>query len=215
MANPMEMATPSFWDASRNFDKIAETLGAPVRKLTDQFQLIGEVDTKKISTVAQEVWGEDESTNGVRADIANTLQSLNEAKNYLSHGWQGEAFINFNSATDKAIRALEDVADPLAQLSESLKEMAAKFDESVGDLMTTVAGVGGILSAIGGVVIALMAAPEPTLITKALGIIVAVIGALVAAVAYVGAQFKAIEQRKKAAQAVIDECKTTMSSIKR
>lgn len=214
MANPLETANPSFWEATRNFDKITETIGVPVRNLTDQFQLIREVDTRKISEVASNVWGEDGNSNGIRADIDNTIQSLIEAKAYLSHGWHGDAFLAFNSATDKAIRSLEDASEPLAQLSASLKEMADKFNQSVGDLITTVGSVGGILSAISGTVMALMAAPEPTLISKAIGIIVAVIGALVAAVSYVGSQIKALEQRKKAAQSVIDECKKTMNSIK-
>lgn len=213
MANPMGMATSGFWETAKDFDKITEKTNAEVRPLLPQFQLIGEVDTEKIKDVAKDVWGESETTGGLRTGIAASLQRLVDAKSYIEQGWQGDAFIAFNKATDKAKNALDDVSKPLAELATALEEMADKFEQSVADLMTTMAGFGGILAAIGGILTALMAAPEPVL-TKALGIIVAIVGALVAVVAFVGGQITAIEQRQKTAGAVVDQCATLISTIK-
>ncbi|MCI2419498.1 WXG100 family type VII secretion target [Saccharopolyspora sp. K220] len=213
MANPMEMATPGFWEAVRNFDKIVDETGVKVRKLLPQFELIGKVDTGKIKDVAKNVWGESETTGGVRTDIATSHSSVADAKSYIENGWKGEAFIAFNSAADKAKNALDDVSEPLAELSKALTDMADKFEQSVGDVMTTIAGIGGILTAIGGILTALLVAPEPV-VTKVIGIIVAIVGALVALVAYAGAQIKAVEDRQKAAEAVVNECTVVMRTIK-
>ncbi|WP_369774918.1 WXG100 family type VII secretion target [Saccharopolyspora cebuensis] len=207
------MAPSGFWEAVKSFDKIVDETGAPVRKLMPQFQVIEKVDTGAIKDVAKNVWGESESTGGLRTDVANSLEGITDAKSYIEQGWNGEAFIAFNSAADKAKSALSDISKPLAELADSLTDMAGKFEQSVGDLMTTIAGFGGILSAIGGLTTALMAAPEPV-VTKVIGIVVAIVGALVAAVAYVAAQFKAMEQRQKSAQAAIDQCMTMIRTIK-
>lgn len=214
MANPLEMATPSFWSTVQNFDKIVDELGAPVRKLGDQFQLIGKVDTAKIKKIAHEVWGEDGSQVGIRADIANTLQSLEESRSKISEGWNGEAFRSFDATVDKAKRSLEEISDPLKTLSTALSDLATKFDETVGDIMTTLAGFGGLLSSLGGIIVALMAAPDPTGVTKLLGVVVAIVGAIVAAVAYAAAQIKAVEARQKAVEVLIHKCTLMMRTMK-
>ncbi|MGP4014798.1 WXG100 family type VII secretion target [Saccharopolyspora sp. 5N708] len=145
-------------------------------------------------------------TRGARAQQVS-------AKSYIENGWEGEAFIAFNSAADKAKNTLDDVSQPLAELTKALTGMADKFEQSVGDVMTTIAGVGGILTSIGGILTALLVAPEPV-VTKVIGIIVAIVGALVALVAYAGAQIKAVEDRQKAAEAVVNECTVVMRTIK-
>lgn len=212
MANPMEMAPPQFWDAIRNFDSLAEQAGIPLRKMVPQFQVIQDVDTTKIKRVARSAWGTSESARGVRNAVEECATSIVDAKSYIESGWDGAAFLAFNSAAEKLRTTLDDAVEPLGNLADSLKEMAEKFEESVGNTMTTVGSLGGFLSAAGGVTTALLSAPEP-LVTKVIGIIVGVVGALAAAVSYMGAQITAIEDRKKAAQAAIDQCKTVISRI--
>lgn len=212
MSNPMAMASPQFWDTLRSFDRLVEQAGIPLRKMVPQFEVIQDVDTAKIKRVAEEVWGTSADYIGVRRALMSSATNTVDAKNYITSGWDGAAFLAFNSAAEKIKNILDDAVEPIANLADSLKEMAEKFEESVGNAMSTIGSFGGFLSAVAGAATALLAAPEPVF-TKVIGIIVAIVSALAAAVSYMGAQLKAIESRKKSAQDTIERCKLLITTI--
>lgn len=214
MANPLTYVTADFWDVVRTFDRIVEETGQPVRLLMPQFELVKEIDTDAIRSVADDVWGTEGSKGSLRNTLLEAAAAFDRESQAADRAWEGEAYEQADQAMFAVREAVERADEPIKDVALSLNELADSCDESIGDIVTSLAEVGGIITAAGGFFVGLMAAPEPA-VTKILGVIVGVIGLIVAAVAALGAYVKAIEQRQQAPEEGIAELRTLVDRLRR
>lgn len=214
MPNPLLHVTKDFWDVVRDFDRIASESGSGLKPLLPQFEVLKHVDTDRIREVGTEVWGPtDAGDTTLSFSIADLLERVEHATGLVQQGWSGDAFMAFNDRLREIVRTIDEVQQPVQDLAASLDELATAFEDTLGDVISRFAAVGGVIVALGGCPgRPLTVAPEPV-VTKILAIVVGIAGALVATIAALGALVVAIEERQAAARAVMDNCAALLKEL--